>query len=389
MLDTLLSTPFLPHRACLIMRPDLIALHVISDALIAFAYFAIPLILVHFVRRRPLAEWMFSRVLLLFAAFIMLCGVTHVFGIITMWVPVYYLEGAVKLLTALVSLATAAALVPIVPRVLAMRSPEELAQINAQLQDEIRAREAADRELQKTIDDLSRSNRELEQFAYVASHDLKAPLRTIASFAQLLERRHADKLAGEGLEFTGFIRQSAAQMQAVIDDLLQLARLHSDTVAATDVSLSRLFDQAQRQLDAVIQESAAEIDCPADLPTVRGDHAQLLLLAQNLLTNAIKFQPPGQPPRVQVRAQREGEHWHLRVRDNGIGIEAGQEEVIFDLFRRLHAQEAYPGTGVGLALCRRVVERHDGRIWAAANEDGAPGTTIHVLLPALGEASRA
>ena len=219
-LDGLLGpTGLMPHGVCFLMRPDLILLHVVADGVIAFAYFSIPVTLLHFVRKRQ--DIPFKHVLALFAAFILLCGLTHIFGIWTIWRPVYYLEGLVKVATAVVSLLTAIVLVPLVPRALSMRSHSELESINARLREEIQLRTLAEAQLRTTVKQLTQSNAELERFAYIASHDLQAPLRTIGSFSGLLNRQYSDDLDAGAREYLDFIQAGVEDMRALIDDLLQ------------------------------------------------------------------------------------------------------------------------------------------------------------------------
>ena len=214
----------LPHGFCFMRKPDLIWLHVISDGVIALAYFMIPLLLVYFIRRMR-TRISFNWAIALFASFIVLCGTGHILDIIVVWKPIYYLQGWVRALTAVVSLATALAIIPLVPKLLQMKTPDELEAANAKLRDEVIAREAAEEELRRSLADLNRAVHELEQFAYITSHDLQAPLRNIAGFSQLLSRRYTQKLDGDALEFLQFIEQGVRQMQALIKDLLLLSRV--------------------------------------------------------------------------------------------------------------------------------------------------------------------
>ena len=209
--------------------------------------------------------------------------------------------------------------------------------------------------------ELARSNAELEQFAYVASHDLQEPLRMISSYTQLLERRYGDQLDDKAKKYMFYAVDGAVRMQRLITDLLAYSRVGSraQPLAKTDSHVA--LGEAIRNLSAAIAESGAVVT-NADLPMVMADRVQLAQLFQNLIGNAIKFRG-SESPRVHVGVERTAEGWVFCVRDNGIGIDARHFERIFVIFHRLHSREEYPGTGIGLALCRRIVERHGGRLW--------------------------
>ncbi len=225
---------------------------------------------------------------------------------------------------------------------------------NEQLQREVSAHE-------KTQAALVRSNTELEQLAYVASHDMQEPLRMIASYLQLVAQRYPDKLDSDGREFIGFAVDGAKRMQALINDLLVYSRVGTKVRPFAPVECSTVVDTALHHLCVAIDESGARIECGA-LPCVSGDASQLVQLFQNLMANAIKFRSTVAPV-IQVSCQPLGDDWCFSVTDNGIGIEPEYFERIFVLFQRLHGRTQYPGTGIGLALCKKIVERHGGRIW--------------------------
>ncbi|MES2682090.1 MAG: ATP-binding protein [Pseudomonadota bacterium] len=369
--------PFMPHGYCFQGRQDVIFLHVASDAIIAFAYFMIPLTLLYFLQRKTL-KISFNWAIVLFAAFILLCGITHVVGIITVWNPIYYQEGLVKAATALVSILTAFAIVPLVPKLARMRSPEELEEANQKLQHEIVLREAAQEELRSSLTELKNANAELEQFAYIASHDLQAPLRGISSFSQLLQQRYRGQLDGDGQEFLQFIEAGSQRMHRLINDLLKLSRIGSEKSANfTARPLGWAVAQAAASLKTEIDEAGAVLDV-AELPIITAEHNLLVQLFQNLIGNAIKFRRPGVAPKVRIHCELGDEGWHLVVADNGIGIPENQLENIFVVFRRLHGDEDYAGTGIGLSICRKIAEYHRGTITAQPSSTGAE---FHVLLP--------
>ena len=228
--------------------------------------------------------------------------------------------------------------------------------------------------------ELERSNQELEQFAYVASHDLQEPLRMISSYTQLLARRYADKLDADGHEFVKFAVDGATRMQALINDLLTYSRVGTKAKAFAAVDTAEVMQRVLKNLEVAIQESQARITVD-QLPVVTGDATQLTQLFQNLVGNAIKFR--GEPPPVirisAFRATNDGPTcWQFAVRDQGIGIESQHFERIFVIFQRLHSRDEYPGTGIGLAVCKKIVERHGGQIWVES-KPGA-GTIFHFTL---------
>jgi len=246
---------------------------------------------------------------------------------------------------------------------------------------DVTARKMADERLRAVATDLARSNAELEHFAYVASHDLQEPLRMVASYTQLLARRYKGKLDEDADEFIGFAVDGARRMQELINDLLAYSRAGTQPLQLQAVDTTQLVDQVMNDLAAAIQDSHASVTRDK-LPTVQGDPTQLRQLFQNLLANGIKFHRSDEAPRVHVSATLEHEQWSFAVRDNGIGIEPRYLERIFVLFQRLHTRADYPGTGIGLAICKKIVERHGGQIGVEA----APGhgTTFWFTLPFIG-----
>jgi PAS domain S-box-containing protein len=249
---------------------------------------------------------------------------------------------------------------------------------------DITERKQAEAELKRAHDDLAkkaeelqRSNAELEQFAYVASHDLQEPLRMVSSYTQLLTRRYNDRLQGDAQEFMHYIVDGAARMKQLIEDLLAYSRVGTKGKEFKPVSVEVPLQKAIGNLRAAIEESSAAVTWDP-LPTVDADEVQLAQLFQNLMGNALKFRGPS-VPRIHVAAADKDGEWQLSVADNGIGIEPQYFERIFMLFQRLHTMGEYPGTGIGLAICKKVAERHGGRIWVTS----APGegSQFHFTLP--------
>jgi light-regulated signal transduction histidine kinase (bacteriophytochrome) len=235
------------------------------------------------------------------------------------------------------------------------------------------ASQAAREQLDEQTVELRRSNAELEQFAYVASHDLQEPLRKVASFCQLLEKRYADQLDERGVEYIEFAVDGAKRMQVLINDLLTFSRVGRPTTTKdVDVDLDAALDAALGNLTAAIEESGAEVVRQAPLPTVAGDPTLLTMLWQNLIGNAVKFRRDGVEPRIVLECEPgTGEHeghehegqWLFSMTDNGIGIAEEFVDKVFVIFQRLHGRDVYGGTGIGLALCKKIVEYHGGTIW--------------------------
>lgn len=242
--------------------------------------------------------------------------------------------------------------------------------------------------LQEQADELKRSNEELEQFAYVASHDLQEPLRMVTSFTQLLEQRYGDRLDADGREFIAYAVDGTQRMQALIQALLEFSRVGSRGTSRAPVDMQQVFDGVITDLGKAIAESGAMVTC-TPLPVVEGDPIQLGQLLQNLVSNALKFRGK-RSSAVEVSAERHGEEWHFAVRDNGIGIDPEYADRIFVIFQRLHTRDHYQGTGIGLAVCKKIVQVHGGRIWVESQSD--QGATFHFTLPATmrdGSATRA
>jgi PAS domain S-box-containing protein len=232
-------------------------------------------------------------------------------------------------------------------------------------------------ELEARARELERSNAELAQFAYVVSHDLSEPLRAISGFLGLLERRHGDALDEEAARYVGRTVEAAERMRMLIDDLLAYSRAGRDLPEPEPVDCSEVLRRAVASLDSVIADAGAEI-VAGRLPVVAGNRGQLEHVFQNLLSNAVKFRGEA-PSTIEVRAARTAEGWQISVLDDGIGIDPRYAERIFLVFKRLHGRSAYPGTGIGLAISKRIVEAHGGRIWCEPRPEG--GTTFHFTLP--------
>jgi PAS domain S-box-containing protein len=247
------------------------------------------------------------------------------------------------------------------------QAEDALRRLNEELEDRVRQRTA----------ELEHSNRELQQFAYVASHDLQEPLRMVTSYLQLLKRRYQGRLDSDADEFIAFAVDGATRMHHLINDLLAYSRVGTRGQPFEPADCQAIFDQVVTNLKIAIEESGATVTCDP-LPKVTADGSQLAQLLQNLIGNAIKFRDH-RPPQVHVSAERRNGSWQFAVRDNGIGLEPQYAERIFLIFQRLHTRAEYPGTGIGLAICKKIVERHDGRIWVESQP--GHGATFYFTLP--------
>jgi len=245
---------------------------------------------------------------------------------------------------------------------------------------DITVRKEAEEALQRTADELARSNQDLEQFAYVASHDLQEPLRMVAGYLQLLSERYRGRLDEKADKFIDYAVDGAERMSGLIRDLLSYARLNTRAGQLRGIRVEEALGDALRNLHSAIQESGAAISHDP-LPEVRADQTQLAQLFQNLVGNAIKFRCPERAPQIHVSARRDDGQWLFTVQDNGIGFDPQYQDKMFLIFQRLHSRGKYPGTGIGLAICKRIVERHGGTIWASGKPDQGAAFSFTIPIP--------
>ncbi len=253
----------------------------------------------------------------------------------------------------------------------------ELSLANALLTEQVRERRRAEARLERYAAQLSRSNEELREFASVASHDLQEPLRMVASYLQLLQQRYRGRLDGDADEFIAFAVDGAERMRQLIRDLLAYARLDAGEGTFPPVNCEEILTRVLQSLKVAIDETHAEI-AVGPLPRVAADATQLAQIFQNLITNAIRFRSEA-PPRIRLSAETSGAEHMFHVEDNGIGIEPTHFERIFRVFQRIQQRDGHPGTGIGLAICKKIVERHGGRIWVTSAV--GHGATFHFTLP--------
>ncbi len=232
-------------------------------------------------------------------------------------------------------------------------------------------------ELQRRSEELKRSNQELEQFAYVASHDLQEPLRMITGYTNLLAKRYQDKLGQDAHEFIAFAVDGAKRMHVLINDLLSYSRVGTREKVFAPTNCEVALDRVLVGLQVAIQESGAKLTHDP-LPTIMGDESQISQLLQNLVANALKYRD-GKAPQIHIGCARDGTRWKFSVKDNGIGIDPKYADKIFVIFQRLHTKQEYPGTGIGLAVCKKIVDRHGGRIWVES--ELGKGATFYFTMP--------
>ncbi len=397
-----LNINFMSHGHCYLWRPDLVILHIFSDTVIAAAYYSIPFALWRLKKQRPDLEhgWLLT----LFAIFIFACGTTHVVNIWNIWHGHYYFSGAIKLITAVASIITAFLVWPLIPKLVALPSPAQLTAANGSLREEIDRRQVSEQRLLRTQNELEakvieltqargelmaeienrreletllesqnaqlrRSNTDLEQFASIAAHDLREPLRKIQSFSQLLTSGRYGEFNDQGNKFISSIESATGRMETLLSSLYELSRVSTQDISQEPCNLCEIVEDVKKDLQLRLEESSAEIHCDAE-NGLQGDKVQFRQLIQNLISNSLRYRRPDTPPVIHVTGQlkQDGEY-QITVTDNGIGFDMSHRDKIFELFHRLHGRSDYPGTGVGLAICRKIAIRHGGRISAF----GRPG----------------
>lgn len=349
----------MPHETCYLRDPKLVWLHVISDLLIGGAYVSISATLGYLVYKAS-RDIPFHWVFLAFGLFIVSCGLTHFMEVWVIWDPVYWMSGYVKVLTATASVATAIALVPLVPRIFRL--------IDAARKSEQRKAE------------IEQLNEELERFNYSVAHDLRGPLRGIGGFSQALREDCPAELSPEARDHLDRIQASVTKMDALISDLLKYASVGRQQLTLRPVPLGDAVRDTLAFLEGEIRQRKASIIVAPSMPPVVGDPTLLQVVLQNLIGNAMKFVAEGVTPRIHIRAQdEEGATVLITVSDNGIGIPSEDRGRVFRMFERFHRQ--HEGTGIGLPIVQRAVERMNGTL-GVQDGPGGVGSTFWFRLPA-------
>ncbi|WP_266365168.1 sensor histidine kinase [Tellurirhabdus rosea] len=338
-------------------------LYLFSDLTIWAAYMAIPLVLIRFIivkKGVPLI-----RVFWLFGAFILLCGFTHLLDATMFYWPAYRFNAVIRFLTGVVSIATVIALIRYFDEAVGLRTSQEYNM-------ELRIRQQVEQELR-------RSNEELQQFAYVASHDLQSPLKTIENYLKLFEAKYGEGLDENGHRIIDTTTAAAGRMRGLINDLLDFSRV-GNSIEFETFQLDELVSEICDELQNDIAQTEATIDVPA-LPQLTAHRIDMKRLFQNLITNALKYHKPGVAPEVKLSFRDEAGLYLFSISDNGIGIEKTYFDRIFLIFQRLHGRGEYPGTGIGLATCKKIVEIYGGKIWVESTV--GEGSTFYFTLPKM------
>ncbi|MBE9007846.1 GHKL domain-containing protein [Fortiea sp. LEGE XX443] len=391
-----LSNNFIPHGHCYLWQTNLVWLHILSDSLIAFSYYSIPLTLVYFVRKRK--DIPFKNIFILFGAFIISCGTTHLMEIWTLWHPYYWLSGSIKAITAIISFYTALTLIPLVPQALALPSPAQLEEANIALQAEITERKLIENELrqykerleelveQRTIElaaanqqlqqeivqrqksqermgellqELKNTNKELNDFAHIVSHDLKAPLRGISLLSEWLLQDYGDKFDEDGKNLVDRLITRVKKLQNLIDGILEYSRVGRIREDKREVNLNNLVRDV---IEVLEHKNNIEIEISDILPIIYCEKTKIEQVFQNLLSNAIKFldKPQG---KIVIDCKEEDDYWTISIADNGIGIEEQYFTKIFQIFQKLSNTEDPESSGIGLSIVQKIVEIYGGNVW--------------------------
>lgn len=358
-------------------------LYILSDFAIWLAYFMIPIVLTYFLVKKK-EQLPFKRIFALFIAFILACGLTHLIDAIIFWWPAYNLSALIRFITAVVSMGTVFGLVKVIPRAMNMRTPEELLKeindrkiVEDQLSLKVKELEKLNREMAIREEKMQELKNELEAFSYSVSHDLRSPLRTIHGFSQALEEDFAHKLPDKAKDYLRRVSAASVRMGHLIDDLLELSRISRKDFNKQQVDVNLLIDDIVSLYDTKTKENTEFIVHPN--LKVQADKGLLRIVFENILGNAIKYADPEKNNiRIEVGTEEINGKTAFFVKDNGLGFDMKYADRLFGAFQRLHNDKDIEGTGIGLATVRRIVTRHNGKVWAVSEEK--KGATFYFTL---------
>lgn len=366
-----------PHGVCYLWEADLVWTHVAGDGFTALAYYSIPLGLIYFVRKRR--DVPFDWIFVAFAIFILACGTTHVMAIWTLWNPDFWVSAWVKVVTAGASVATAALMIPLLPKALELPSPAQLREKNEKLREAHRQITALNGELATKIASLEAANADLRTFAYSMSHDLKAPLRAMEGFSAALIEDCGSALDERCEDYARRVAAGSRRMSHLIDDLLDYSSLALKDLPVGRVELRAVIDEVVSSLQPTAEEMGATVVTAIDDTEVAAHRGTVTTILTNLLTNALTYVDEARRPRVEIRVEPVDGAARVTVVDNGLGIQAEHRERIFKVFERLHGVEQYGGTGIGLAVVSKGMERMGGRF--GVRSEVGEGSEFWIELP--------
>lgn len=348
-LQKLFDSDFMPHGHCYFWKPEVLWVHVIGDGLTALAYFIIPFGIYYFVRKRT--DMRFKSIFVLFALFIFACGATHVLSIVSVWKPVYRLEGILKVFTGLISLFTAYMLYRIIPVAMELPSPAKLRKVN---------------------EELEKQNTALAQIAYATSHDLKEPLRGVTIHTQRFMQKYGLQLTEDGRDMIDYIHSEGKRMYNMVESLMDYSKLQPGSFKLEPVSLEKVLETAQLNLRLLIEEKRAVISA-GDLPVVMGSERLLTRLFTSLIENSLKY-AGNKRPEVSIIAHDTGKHYEIIIADNSVGFKKEYQLVVQEMFKRLQSDKAGRGAGMGLAISKRIMDVHEGDMEIQSEE--GKGVTV-------------
>lgn len=351
-------------------QPGVGWLHIVSDLAIFGAYLAIPVLLAWFVTRRR--DFPFPTLVILFALFIVSCGMVHLVEAVIFWEPIYRFSGLLKLITAIVSWGTVIALVPVIPRILNLPTLEK---VNAQLQAEIEERKRAEKQILRHTCELARSNQELDEFAYVASHDLRSPLQAVKNLANWIRDDNQDTLSDESVRHLELMHQRIGRMERLLDDLLHYSRVGRTQQAIQTTDVQEVLEAI---VDSLSRPDAMQIKIGSNMPVLTTFKVPLDLVFRNLIQNAIKHHDRNDG-QIVITCQESGEFYQFQVRDDGPGVALEFHDRIFKMFETLRPRDDVEGSGMGLSIAKKTVETVEGKVWLESEPGN--GAAFYFLWP--------